>query len=93
MPIPIPNQADTTPPVFPSLTREQIDAARTPSWYDTFEDITIPSTIIDLDELGEKEAFLDVSAVLCRSQRHQAAWLDCTSATIFRAFQIRCVWI
>jgi hypothetical protein len=60
MPIPTPTQPADSPPVFPQLTREQIDASRVSSWYDTFEDITIPSTVIDLDEIGEKEAFLEV---------------------------------
>jgi hypothetical protein len=60
MPIPTPMRPADSPPVFPHLTHEQIDAARVSSWYHTFEDITIPSTIIDLDEIGEKEAFLEV---------------------------------
>ena len=59
MPIPIPEQPE--PPLFPTLTVQQIDAARLSSWYETFEDLTIPSTIIDLDQLGEKEAFMRVN--------------------------------
>jgi hypothetical protein len=59
MPIPTPIQAD--PPLFSSLTVQQIDAARLSSWYETFQDLTIPSTIIDLDVIGEKEAFIQVS--------------------------------
>jgi hypothetical protein len=59
MPVPVPIQAD--PPLFPSLTVQQIDAARLSSWYETFQDLTIPSTIIDLDVIGEKEAFIQVS--------------------------------
>jgi len=58
MPIPIPDQPE--PSLFPILTVQQIDAARLSSWYETFEDLTIPSTIIDLDQLGEKEAFMRV---------------------------------
>ncbi|WWC88313.1 uncharacterized protein L201_003221 [Kwoniella dendrophila CBS 6074] len=56
MPVPIPQMA--TLELFPQLTRGQIEAARTSSWLDTFEDITFPSTIIDLEELGEAEEFL-----------------------------------
>ncbi|WWC71089.1 uncharacterized protein I206_105042 [Kwoniella pini CBS 10737] len=56
MPIPMPRQ--TTFELFPTLTKDQIDAARTSAWYDTFEDITFPSTVIDLAELGEDEDFL-----------------------------------
>ena len=58
MPIPTPDQPE--PSLFPTLTVQQIDAARFSSWYETFEDLTIPSTIIDLDQLGEKEAFMRV---------------------------------
>ncbi|WRT66717.1 uncharacterized protein IL334_003680 [Kwoniella shivajii] len=57
MPIPIPTR--TTFDLFPTLYREQIDAARTSSWYDTFEDLTFQSTIVDLAELGEEEDFLN----------------------------------
>nr|XP_018261999.1 cytoplasmic protein [Kwoniella dejecticola CBS 10117]OBR84157.1 cytoplasmic protein [Kwoniella dejecticola CBS 10117] len=56
MPIPIPQQMDLE--LFPTLTKSQIDAARTSAWYDTFEDITFPSTVIDLAELGEESNFL-----------------------------------
>ncbi|WVQ84406.1 hypothetical protein IAT38_006558 [Cryptococcus sp. DSM 104549] len=57
MPIPTPPPTDF--PLFPTLTRAQIDAARTSAWYETFEDITAPATVIDLRELGEEEAFLE----------------------------------
>jgi hypothetical protein len=58
MPVP----TSTTPPVvFPTLTRAEVDAARTSAWYDTFEDLTTPATIISVDELGERAAFLEVS--------------------------------
>ncbi|OCF37012.1 cytoplasmic protein [Kwoniella heveanensis BCC8398] len=56
MPIPPPAQQNFN--IFPILTREQIDAARTSEWIDTFEDISFESTIIDLAALGEEEAFL-----------------------------------
>ncbi|KIR32126.1 cytoplasmic protein [Cryptococcus deuterogattii MMRL2647] len=59
MPVPtLLNQVDT---LFPTLTREQIDAARTSAWYDTFADITFPAKFIDIKELGEEEEFLRVS--------------------------------
>lgn len=58
MPIPIPTHP--TPPLFPSLSVQQIDAARLSAWYEIFQDLTIPSIVIDLDELGEKEAFIQV---------------------------------
>jgi len=58
MPIPIPTNPE--PPLFPSLSVDHIDAARLSAWYETFQDLTIPSTIIDLEELGEKEAFIQV---------------------------------
>ncbi|WVQ65438.1 uncharacterized protein L199_003614 [Kwoniella botswanensis] len=57
MPIPIPT-SDEEYDLFPILSRQQIDAARTSSWYDTFEDITFDSTVIDLSDLGEEEEFL-----------------------------------
>ncbi|OCF75495.1 cytoplasmic protein [Kwoniella mangroviensis CBS 8886] len=57
MPIPIPS-SDEEYDLLPTLTRRQIDAARTSSWYDTFQDITFDSTVIDLSELGEEEEFL-----------------------------------
>jgi hypothetical protein len=58
MPIPIPTNPE--PPLFPSLKVDQIDAARLSAWYETFQDLTIPSTIIDLEEIGEKDAFIQV---------------------------------
>ncbi|WVF68711.1 hypothetical protein IAT40_003483 [Kwoniella sp. CBS 6097] len=56
--MPIPPPVQQTFDLFPTLTREQIDAARTSSWIETFEDISFESTIIDLSSLGEEEAFL-----------------------------------
>lgn len=57
MPVPV-NTAD--PPLFPTLTRPEVDAARTSAWYETFEDLTIPSTVVSVDALGERKAFLEV---------------------------------
>ncbi|WVW85072.1 hypothetical protein I302_107108 [Kwoniella bestiolae CBS 10118] len=57
MPIPIPTSSEEAE-LFPTLTRAQIDSARTSAWYDTFEDITFDSTVIDLAGLGEEEEFL-----------------------------------
>lgn len=62
MPIPVHTRPD--PPLFPTLSVQQIDAARLSSWYHTFEDLTIPSTVIDLEEIGEKETFIKVSSSL-----------------------------
>jgi len=62
MPIPIHTRPD--PPLFPTLSVQQIDAARLSSWYHTFEDLTIPSTVIDLGEIGEKETFIKVNSFL-----------------------------
>ncbi|GFZ50506.1 hypothetical protein JCM24511_08263 [Saitozyma sp. JCM 24511] len=57
MPVPIP---PTQPvPLFPPLTKSVIDSARTSAWYDAFAGITIPTTIVDLDDIGEKAAFLE----------------------------------
>ncbi|ORX37070.1 D123-domain-containing protein [Kockovaella imperatae] len=58
MPVPI-RQVEHEPEVFPLLTRSEVDATRTSAWYETFEDLTIPSRIIDLETLGEEEAFRD----------------------------------
>jgi len=77
MPIPIPT--NPTPSIFPALTVDQIDAARLSAWYDTFQDLTIPSTIIDLEELGEKEAFIQVSPPNLSIGRANEKWLDSES--------------
>jgi hypothetical protein len=60
MPVPIPSSQDQEPSLFPEIPRSQIDAARLSSWYPLFRRLTFPTTIIDLDKLGEKEAFLEV---------------------------------
>lgn len=62
MPVPTSSSArsDEAPPLFPALTIEQVDAALTSRWYDKFEDLTIKSTIINLDSIGEKDVFLKV---------------------------------
>jgi len=77
MPIPIPTSPE--PPLFPSLTVDQIDAARLSSWYETFQDLTIPSTIIDLEELGEKDAFIQVRVPTSLHIRANGKWLDSES--------------
>lgn len=59
--MPVPTQSNHVYTLFPTLTREQIDAARTSAWYDTFADLTFPAQFIDLKELGEEEEFLRVS--------------------------------
>ncbi|KJE01852.1 cytoplasmic protein [Cryptococcus gattii NT-10] len=56
--MPVPTLLSQVYTLFPTLTREQIDAARTSAWYDTFADITFPAKFIDLKELGEEEEFL-----------------------------------
>ncbi|KAL0240680.1 hypothetical protein I308_106479 [Cryptococcus tetragattii IND107] len=56
--MPVPALLSQVYTLFPTLTREQIDAARTSAWYDTFADITFPAKFIDLKELGEEEEFL-----------------------------------
>ncbi|KLT43776.1 D123-domain-containing protein [Cutaneotrichosporon oleaginosum] len=56
MPVPT---STTPPPLFPPLTRAEVDAARTSAWYDVFEDLTTPATIISVDALGERAAFLE----------------------------------
>lgn len=60
MPIALPEPISHT--LFPSLSRAQVDAARTSAWYPLFRDNTIASTIIDLEDLGERDAFLEVSS-------------------------------
>lgn len=59
--MPVPTPLNQVYALFPTVTREQIDAARTSAWYDTFADITFPAKFIDLKELGEEEEFLRVS--------------------------------
>lgn len=56
MPVPT---STSSPPLLPPLTRADIDAARTSAWYDTFEDLTTPATVISIDALGERPAFLE----------------------------------
>jgi len=74
MPVPTPQAIDY--PMFPLLSREQIDATRTSSWYETFVEITPKATFIDLDQLGEKTAFLDVRATpLPAARRRQLTWV------------------
>jgi hypothetical protein len=58
MPIPTPTMAEQ--PIFPTLTPAQIDATRTSAWLSTFEEITPKTSIVDLDNVGEKDAFLEV---------------------------------
>lgn len=56
-------------PVFPPLRRADVDACRLSHWYDTFEDLTVPSSVIDIRALGEGAAFLHVSGArrgVCR---------------------------
>lgn len=61
MPVPVPTDA----PIFPPLVRADVDAARTSSWLDTFEDLTFPTTVISIDDLGERDDFLAVSQPGC----------------------------
>ncbi len=61
MPVPV---TTTAVPLFPPLTRMAVDAARTSSWHETFEDLTAPAVVIDLDTLGERDAFVEVRQVL-----------------------------
>ncbi|KAK8858893.1 hypothetical protein IAR55_003124 [Kwoniella newhampshirensis] len=56
--MPIPTPPAISFDLFPTLTRAQIDAARTSAWYDTFEDLTFPAIVIDVASLGEDEAFI-----------------------------------
>lgn len=67
MPVPTPSSSRfyPEPPLFPPLTVGQIEAARLSAWYDTFEDLTIPSTVIDLESIGEKDLFLEVRRGQC----------------------------
>lgn len=62
MPVSLPPEGPTS--LLPPLTREQVDAARTSAWHERFEDITAPAVIINLDELGERDAFLKVGQTL-----------------------------
>lgn len=48
-------------PVFPTLSKADVDACRLSHWYDTFEDLTVPSSVVDIRKLGEGDAFLHVS--------------------------------
>lgn len=65
MPIPTPTASSSQlgrdqPRIFPALTVDQVNAALTSRWYSKFEDLTINTTIINLDSIGEKEVFLKV---------------------------------
>jgi len=57
MPVPVP--PSTPLPLFPPLTRAQVDGARTSAWHELFHDVTADAHIIDLQELGERDAFLE----------------------------------
>lgn len=59
--MPVPITASAPAPLFPPITKKSVDAARTSSWHEIFEDITAPAVVIDLEELGEREAFTEVS--------------------------------
>lgn len=61
-PMPVPVRTPSPAPLFPPLTVGEVDAARTSAWYDTFEDITFAASIVDIDGLGEREAFLEVGS-------------------------------
>lgn len=67
--MPVPISTDATPELFPPLTRAQVDAARTSAWEELFHDVTAPVTIVDLQVLGEREAFLEVSGERSRGER------------------------
>ncbi|RXK36262.1 hypothetical protein M231_06465 [Tremella mesenterica] len=58
MPIPTPSSPLSLPSLFPDYPREHIDATRISSWYSTFRALTVPSVIVDLASLGEKDSFL-----------------------------------
>ena len=58
MPIALP--IPTSHPIFPSLTRDDVDSTRISAWYRNFQYLTIPSTIIDIASLGEWPAFFEV---------------------------------
>lgn len=62
MPIPVPVRHTSPEEVLllPPLSLANIDAARMSSWYPMFRHVTFPTTIIDLDDLGEKEDFIKV---------------------------------
>jgi hypothetical protein len=66
MPIPVPTEP-TDIPVFPTITPAQVDAALTSAWHELFEDITAPATVINLAEIGEREAFTEVRRMCCMS--------------------------
>jgi hypothetical protein len=63
MPVPAPAASQADCPLFPNPPKTDIDAARLSSWYPLFRRLTFPSTVIDLDAIGEKGAFLEVSTV------------------------------
>lgn len=61
MPVPLP--PPTSLDVFPELSKQEIDAARTSSWRKirSLKRASAPTVVLDLEELGEKEEFLEVS--------------------------------
>ena len=60
--MPVPTAVNASPPdPLPTLSRAQIEATRTSAWYDKFEDLTIPTRVIDIGELDEDQALLEVS--------------------------------
>ncbi|KAK4689683.1 hypothetical protein P7C73_g418, partial [Tremellales sp. Uapishka_1] len=67
--MPIPTPVPPSRNLFPLLAKSDVEASRLSSWYSTFRDITIASIIVDLDSIGEKEAFIEVS-YLCHQVRN-----------------------
>ncbi|ORY24570.1 D123-domain-containing protein [Naematelia encephala] len=57
MPVPIPPPAPID--IYPQLSRDLVEEARTSAWYPAFSRLSLPSTFIDIDQLGEREAFLE----------------------------------
>ncbi|KAL1405873.1 hypothetical protein Q8F55_007552 [Vanrija albida] len=57
--MPVPVRAPSPAPLFPPLTVGEVDAARTSAWYETFEDITFAASVVDIDALGEHDAFVE----------------------------------
>lgn len=57
MPAPITESLE----IYPPLKKDDVDACRLSKWYETYEDLTIPSSVIDIRKLGEGEAFMNVS--------------------------------
>lgn len=72
--MPIPAPSASTVPAFPLLTASQTDATRTSSWsaLPSLRRHVVPSVTLDLDELGERDEFMQVRLDLTAKRGHES---------------------